>query len=439
MSAGPPRTDHFVAGPEMEFGRRRARLRRLGLVTGWVSLALAVLVAGVGFAAVQRVEGNITRVDVPMLSDGADGEPLNILVVGSDSREGLTRQEMGELTLGTSADQIDGQRSDTVLLVQVLPGDQGVNVVSFPRDLAVVFGGERLKLTEAFFGGPDQLVDVVQQNFGIPINHYVEVSVLGFVRTVEALGSVEICLDEPLRDRKSGADLSAGCQDLDPRQALAFVRSRSGARGDFERIARQQEFLKATLRELVQAELFLDVPRLLAVVEQVASNVTTDQGLGIGRMQGLAQRLAGVVAEGLPPMVVVPSYVQDLDGRSFVVPYRPGAQALFDAIEAGEPLADRGSAEDRPNVDVRIWTGGRGLATDLVSSTLFWSGFKPKGFTTGAVDAEGTTTVFFLPGQEREAGWVAATLGAPMRAMPASIEVPPGTQVVVAVGDDAAA
>ncbi len=427
-------------GWQAEFvgGRPRRRLRLAGLVLGWGSLLVGLVLGGVGFAAVQRLEGNITRVDVPMLIEAEDGRPMNILVVGSDSREGLTNQEMAELTLGSSADQIDGQRSDTVLLVQILPGDGGVNVVSFPRDLPVVLDGRRLKLTEAFFGGPDQLVDVVQQNFGIPVHHYVEVSVLGFIQTVEALGSVEICLDEPLVDPKSGANFQAGCQDMNPGQALAFVRSRRGPRGDFDRIARQQTFLKATLRELVKAELFVDVPRLLAVVEQVASNVTTDQGLGIGRMQSLAQRIAGVVEDDLP-MTVVPSYVQTIDRKSFVIPYRPGAKALFDAIEAGEKLASRGTPEERAAAVVRIWSGGRGVNTDLVSSTLFWTGFQPRLAGSGAIDAEAVTTVFFLPGQRAAGEIVAATLGAPLRALPTDITVEPGTQVIVAVGEDATA
>ncbi len=429
-----------TGGWQAEFvgGRPRRRLRLVGLVLGWGSLLIALLVGGVGFAAVQRVEGNITRVDVPMLMEAEDGRPMNILVVGSDSREGLTDQQMAELTLGSSADDIGGQRSDTVLLVQILPDDGGVNIVSFPRDLPVVLKGRRLKLTEAFFGGPDQLVDVIQQNFGIPVHHYVEVSVLGFIQTVEALGSVEICLDEGLKDPKSGANFSAGCQDMNPGQALAFVRSRRGSRGDFDRIGRQQQFLKATVKELVKAELFIDVPRLLAVVEQVASNVTTDQGLGIQRMQTLAQRMAAVVDDDLP-MTVVPSYVQTIDRKSFVVPYRPGAKALFDAIEAGELLAPRGTPEERDAAVVRLWSGGRGANTELVSSTLFWTGFRPQGAGRGAIDAEAVTTVFFLPGQRAVGEMVAATLGAPLRALPTDITVEPGTQVIVAVGDDATA
>lgn len=425
-------------GPERRGGRPRRWLRLGGIVVGWGSLVAIVAVLSLAFAALRSVEANITRLDLPELALPAEGGPLNLLVVGSDSREGLTREQLGDLVLGDASDDVGGQRSDTIVLVSILPDNAGVNIVSFPRDLPVVLNGKRYKLTETFFGGPQALVQVLHENFGIPIHHYLEVSVLGFIKTVEALGSVEICLDEPLIDNKSGADFrEAGCYDMSPRDALTFVRSRKGSRGDFQRIERQQQFLKSTIKELVDTRLLFDVPKLLDVVEKAASNVTTDDGLRVGQLQALANQLRGF-ADGNVPMTTMPAYIQDIEGKSFVVPYAPGAKSLLDAIEAGELLASRGLPEERAEVELVVWSGGRLQGTDRAVSTLFFSGFHPTTKGRGAIDAEGVTTVFFLPGQEAAARWVAATLGAPLRPMPADIEVPPGTQAVVAVGDDAA-
>lgn len=424
-------------GPERRGGRPRQWLRWGGLAVGWGSIVALVAVVALAFTTLRSVEQNITRVDLPELELPEDGGPLNLLVVGSDSREGLTDEQVRSLVLGTSADEVTGQRSDTVVLVSILPDEAGVNIVSFPRDLPVIYEGRRLKLTETFFDGPQAVVDVINENFGLPVHHYLEVSVLGFLTTVEALGSVEICLDEPLVDPASGANFpEVGCYDMGPGQALTYVRSRQGSRGDFQRIERQQTFLKATLRELVDTRLLFDVPKLLDVVEQAASNVTTDEGLRISQIQALANQLRGF-AEGNVPMTTVPSYIQTIDGKSFVVPYGPGARALFETIETGGRLASRGSLEERDATQMILWTGGRGQAADRVSSTLFFSGFRPAIDGRGPLDAGATTTVLYTAGNETLAGHVGATLGAPVRTLPSDIPVPPGTQVIVAVGDDA--
>lgn len=424
-------------GPERRGGRPRQWLRWSGFVVGYGSLVAIVAVLGLAFATLRSVEANITRLDLPELELPAEGGPLNLLVVGSDSREGLTREQIGNLVLGDANDDVGGQRSDTVVLVSILPDNAGVNIVSFPRDLPVIYKGKRYKLTETFFDGPQAVVDVINENFGLPVHHYLEVSVLGFINTVEALGSVEICMDEALVDNKSGANFpEAGCYDMTPRDALTYVRSRKGSRGDFQRIERQQQFLKATLKELVDTKLLFDVPKLLDVVEKAASNVTTDDGLRVRELQALANQLRGF-ADGNVPMTTVPAYIQNIDGKSFVIPYAPGARALFDTIESGGLLASRGTPEERDAVELVVWTGGRLQSADRAVSTLFFSGFHPALKGRGAIDAEGTTTVFFLPGQETAARWVAATLGAPLRPLPADIEVPAGTQAVVAVGDDA--
>jgi LCP family protein required for cell wall assembly len=420
-------------GPLVRGGQRFGRLRRAAMSLGVLAVVGAMGLGGTGLALYRTADAGLTRIPVSALEGQERGQALNVLVVGSDSRDGLTRQEELELKLGT----FEGQRSDTVILASVTPDHQGVSLVSFPRDLMVLDEvGDPHKLTETFSEGPDHVVDIVSHNFGIPVHHYAEVSILGFMGVVETLGSVEICLEEPLRDRKSGAAFEAGCHDMDPKEALSYVRSRRGARGDFERIERQQIFLKAMLKEMVSSRTLVDLPRLFAVVERVADNVTTDSGLGPTTMRSLAEELRGLATGGIP-MVVVPGYTKTIGGKSYVVAYRPGAEALFAAVRDGRVLEPRGNREERADTRVALWTGGRVQGTEIVAATLNYTGFNAAAVGPGEVDAGITTRVYIVPGFEEEARWVGATLGAPVQSLPVGVDAPDEATVVVAVGEDA--
>lgn len=420
-------------GPVAVGGRRLPWLRPLLATVATVMIATLVAVGSLGFLLYRKAEAGLTRVPVHALSSQEPGTALNVVVAGSDAREGLSAAERRQLSLGS----FDGQRSDTVLLVSITPDRSSVSVLSFPRDLIVYDRGKRYKLTETFFGGPDALIDVMEENFDLTVNHYIEVSITGFLGVVDALGSVEICLDEPLRDHRSGADFDAGCQRMGPEEALAYVRSRKGTRGDFERMERQQTFLKAMLSELVSARLLTDVPRLLNVVEDVSRTVATDQGLSVGKMRTLAEELRGL-ADGSVPMTFVPGFTRKLeDGKDYVIPYKPGAEALFQHIRDGEPIPPRGSAEQRAETAVALWSAGEVGAAGIVEGTLIWAGFQAAGAGQGPLALQAGTRVYALPGREQQAAWVAATLGVEAVPLPASLTAPEGASVVVAVGTDA--
>jgi hypothetical protein len=282
-------------------------------------------------------------------------------------------------------------------------------------------------------------VAVIQQNFGLPINHYAEISLGGFIGAVETLGGVELCLDAPLVDRKSGADFEAGCHDMSPDEALSFVRSRSGSFGDYERIARQQQFLRATLREMIDAQVLTDVPRLFRLVEGVASHVTTDEGLGVAEMRAVAQEMRRVIADGVP-MSTVPAFPRTIDNQDFMVAYRPGAEAMFERLREGVPLLDSGDRGDREQAPVALYYGADIPAAENVGSVLRFVGFPviAAGAASEVLDAGTTTTIYQLPGHEQQAEWVASFLGVPIRELPSTVTAPEGAQVMVAVGDDAA-
>ncbi|MDX1510883.1 MAG: LCP family protein [Nitriliruptorales bacterium] len=407
--------------------------RRFLLLFAAVGIGLLVAGGTTALLLFQQFQRNLTRVEVTGLSESVTGAPLHVLVAGSDARDGMTPADVQRLNLG----RFGGERSDTVMLVTVTADRKGVNVVSFPRDLRVDDDGTIRKLTETFaFGGPDNLVQTVRDNFGIEVNHYAQIGILGFVNAVDTLGSVEICLEENLFDRKSGASFAAGCHDMDGAAALSYVRSRSGAGSDFSRIDRQQNFLRSVLRELVTRQVLLDVPKLFQLVEDLASQVTTDDSLGLNEMLRLAEQLRGL-ANGEVPMTNVPGYVQTVDGKSFVIAYGPGTRSLFSQLQRGELLAPRGSRTERNEVNVATWSGGHAEGRRIVISTLQWAGYNVSSAGEGPFDIGETTTVFIVPGHEREAEWVGAMLGAPVQRLPVNATPPAGAEVVVAVGLDA--
>ena len=423
-------------GPVTTGGAGRRWPWRLGAALLACGVAAAAALASVGTQAVQAAQDNIEVIAMTGLDDVEEGRPLHVLIVGSDARGGLTDEQLQELTLGS----FTGQRSDTVILASVSADRSVVSFVSMPRDLLVSDSdGGIAKLTETYGDGRDALVRVVREDLGFPVNHYVEVSIEGFMSTVEVVGGVRMCLDEPLVDTKSGADFAAGCQEFTPEEALAFVRSRQGELGDIDRIDRQQQFLRAMLARIIDLRLLFDPARLVTVAEEVSSQVTTDDQLSVGRMVGLAQDLQSALGDGIG-MVTVPGYTQSLDdggvSKSFIVPYGPGLAALQEAVRDGQELASRGTSEQRAETTVGLWTAGLPGAA-VVESTLLWGGFTPEVLGTGDLDVGATTTVVALPGKQEQAGWVAAHLGAPVVEVPTGAELPDGVDVLVVTGEDA--
>jgi LCP family protein required for cell wall assembly len=429
--------------PIVEAGRRTHPFLRVLGVLGVLALVATTAVATTGVLLVQRAEASLTRVPVAQLDEVDDEETgvptaRSFLVVGSDAREGLSPDDLSELTLGAPG-TFDGQRADTMIYVSVSADRETISLVSLPRDLLVRDHRDRpAKLTDTFAGGPDALIEVVQSNFGLPVNHYASISLNGFIEVVRTLGGVEICLEEPLVDPKSGADFEAGCQQMGPQDSLAYVRSRRGPRSDFERIDRQQRFIQSVVGDLVSARRLADPVQLFQLVDDVASNVETDEALTLNEMRRHADEARRVVSDGFP-MTTVPAYNQRIDNLEFMIAYGPGARALFDDLREGRPIAERGSRSERGETLIAIWSGGRGEASSIVTRTLSFAGYVPGGAGSGpeGTDAGGTTVVYEVPGKTEQAAWVAATLGAEVRSLPPGVDAPQDADVVVAVGDDA--
>jgi LCP family protein required for cell wall assembly len=217
-----------------------------------------------------------------------DGTAQNILLVGNDDRSGASPSELVAMHTG---DDGGGVLTDTVMVLHV-PADGSKAVgISLPRDSWVQIPGFGMnKLNAAYSlgtlngggaaGGAQLLIKTVQDITGLHIDHYVAVSMLGFLRIAKALGPINVCLNQATSDPYSGTNLPAGVSTLNATQALAFVRQRHNLkRGDIDRQVRQQYFLSTELHKLTSAGVLLNPLKVNSVVGKVSSSLTMDPGL----------------------------------------------------------------------------------------------------------------------------------------------------------------
>jgi LCP family protein required for cell wall assembly len=381
------RLDDGQFGPLLRGGRVRkggVDWRRLGLLAvaclGIFSLTVTVSAGAIILYGAQSIE----RLDLPDLvapgdTDG-DGEidmeeitdVLNVLLVGSDSRDGLSDEQL--LALGTEPEA--GLRTDTIMLLQLDPRRDSVAVLSFPRDLLVTrCDGTRGRINAAVgigestgVGGATCLIRTVTDFTGIPINHFIQVDFAGFIDMVDALGGVTLYLDEPIRDVYAGADFPAGCITMTGTDALSFVRVRR-IDSDFGRIARQQRFIREVVNEAASVGTLVNVPKLLSLVDAGARAVEADRQLSLNQMRRIAFSLRGIDAGALDTRTV-PATPRTINGAAFVVADEEPAEALFAAFRDANVIpAELGTEEpqavslaDVPALTVLNGVGVAGLA-----------------------------------------------------------------------------
>lgn len=204
--------------------------------------------------------------------------PVNLLVVGSDSR--ISAGEPAEWSFGA-------QRTDAIMLVH-LPGDrQAAHVVSIPRDSWVPIPGHRdAKINAAFsWGGPPLLIATVEQLTGVLVDHFVVTDFESFRAMTDALGGVEIVISDDWHDSRLGP-FPAGAHLLSGDEALSFVRTRRGLPGgDFDRVQRHQSWMRAILKSVAQNP--SDITRVATFLDTISQSIAADDGLTMGRMREL--------------------------------------------------------------------------------------------------------------------------------------------------------
>lgn len=271
-----------------------------------VALGLLVTLACVGAAgAVGYVYVRVSAIErfselEQAIIEAAPTEPLNIMIVGSDSRENL---EDGDPPAGQG---VADERADTIIVARVEPASDQIELLSFPRDLMVDIAGSdrRDRINAAYGEGRSVLIDTIGENFGIEVNHYVEVDFVGFERLVDAIGGVPVEFDTEYRDRGSFLpEIGPGCITLNGRDALSFARARAlefrdedgdwqtDQTGDLGRITRQQLLVQLALGQ-VQRLGIGDALTLNRLLDVAVDSVGVDPGFSIDEMRGLATRFA---------------------------------------------------------------------------------------------------------------------------------------------------
>lgn len=329
--------------------------RSVRILTG---ISIAILsVSAVSALAFTTVTASIEKIDA---FAGLDKRPkkkssaVNYLIVGSDTREGLTRAEQKELRVG-SVKTAAGKRSDTMLLIHISKSRDKAVLVSIPRDSFALIPahtnaqGKNIpasysKINSSFnWGGATLLIETIEQMTDLKIDHYVEINFVGFARMVNSLGGIEVCTKKDIDDPKSHLVLPAGVHTLNGIEALKYVRTREfDGLGDIGRMQRQQAFISSVVKKATSMGVLLNPITMTNFINSALDAVTTDEGLNSSEMIALAKQLKSLSASNVRTLTVP---LKDLNYYANGVT----AAVLWDPVLAPE-LWDR-LREDRAVVD----------------------------------------------------------------------------------------
>jgi LCP family protein required for cell wall assembly len=304
------------------WGQPGRRKRRIALIAAAVVVILIAALAGSYF----WLDGKLNRsVTLPAFNGQSAG--TNWLIVGSDTRQGLTRQQIDALHVGS----IGASGSDSLMLLHM--GGPKPVLISIPRDSYVPIPGNGMnKINAALaFGGPALLVQTVEQVTGLRIDHYMGIGFGGLVSVVNTVGGVRVCLPTALHDSYSGVNLSAGCHNLNGTQALAFVRDRhSFATSDLQRIEDQRAFLKALLSKATSPGVYLNPFSALPFASTAAGSIAVDKGTSLYALVQAAMALRNPQTGTVP--IANPAYFTPNAGEA-VQWNQSEALALFKALQ----------------------------------------------------------------------------------------------------------
>ncbi|GAA4804503.1 LCP family protein [Streptomyces ziwulingensis] len=417
-------------GPPARRGKPRWAVR---VVTGLSVVVLAS--AGIGHAVLSGLDSDIARVDAfkDMKNRPRGGHGMNVLLVGTDGRDRISRAERDRYRLGGAPCHC----TDTMMMVHISADRERASVISLPRDSFAVtpahtdrttgkrHGGHPLKLNAAYAeGGPQLTVRTVESMTRVKIDHYLEVDFTSFMRTVDVLGGVEICTAQPLKDRYTGLDLPAGTHELKGGQALQYVRSRhlDGA-SDLSRMKRQQRFMAALIDRATSSGILLNPMKFRDVTRAVLGSVRADRGFGTQELLALGRAMR-TFSPSSSEFTTVPiaKMGHAVKGVGSTLKWDAAAsERLFAAVREDRPLAagrpPRGTPAEPVPVDPRqirvqvengTATAGLGRRVDRALRGL---GFRTTGMPSNAaaLSAE-RTVVVHDPRWDRSAKSLAAAL-----------------------------
>jgi polyisoprenyl-teichoic acid--peptidoglycan teichoic acid transferase len=297
--------------------RPKRRWPRRLLIGANITLILALVAAGIGYGYLHYRLGQIKKFDVAGETAVGGGQPMTILVAGSDSRAGESSSAASHFG---SSSLVGGQRSDVILLIRINPATSSASMLSIPRDTAVTLAGtsHTQKINVAFDGGPSQLVQTITDTFGIQINHVVQVTFTGVMDVDDAVGGVCMNFPYPARDgspsgygSESGLNIpTAGQHVLSGDQALALLRSRyyqyykdgywhAEGTADIGRIIRQHTFLRALASKALH-EAISNPLKANSLAGDAVHDVTVDSSFSSNSILGLVTEMRSLHPSSIP-------------------------------------------------------------------------------------------------------------------------------------------
>lgn len=318
-----------------------------------------VLVSAISWLGLGKVSGAIDRIDAFQGLNSRPDKPskaLNYLLVGSDTREGLSKEQMRLLRVG-STKTAAGARSDTMLLVHISKSRDKATIISIPRDSLVtipehvsslnkekIVPAAKGKINSAFaWGGAPLLIETIENETGVRIDHYIEIGFAGFAGMVDALGGIEVCTKKDIDDPKSHLVLAAGVHTLSGVEALKYVRTRDfDGMGDLGRMQRQQQFMSAVLRKVTSTGVLLNPIKLVNFFNAAIKTVTTDSELNQSDLLTLAKQMKNLSASNVRTLTIPLSNVNArVPGLGSVVTWDSElASDLFNRLREDLPLTD---------------------------------------------------------------------------------------------------
>ena len=445
--------------PRARHAARTRPVKRVLTALGVTIALLAVTGTASAFVAYYRLNNNITAQDLSeILGDDRpekvaekadDREAQNILLMGSDKRS------------GRNALNVEGERSDTTILLHLAADRESAVLVSIPRDSVVdipecqredgtVLPARDAQMFNSAFseGGAACTIRTVEALTDIRIDHHVVIDFGGFKDMVNALGGVKVCVPYDVTDSKSHLNLTAGTHTVKGQQALAYVRTRHGLGNgsDLSRIDRQQAFLGSMVKKVRSTGLLLRPDRLYNFLAAATNSITTDPGLAsLNELRKLAQDVKGLDTKNVT-FVTVPNEPYDLDANR--VQWKDSADQLWRSLRFDQPLPGKEpkpsssaspSASGPPlvtppeNVHVQVLNGS-GIAGEAsrVAKELTAAGFNVDSVGNADRSDYPTTTVLHDPAYD-ESG---RTLGAAIAGSTVTEDISLGSTLVVVVGAD---
>ena len=308
--------------------RRNWFLRTVGLIVLLFVLML-IAVPLYAWSRIDKIEA------MPTGQRPAETPGTTYLMVGSDAREDLSRAERARLHTGGDAGP---PRTDSIMLMHV-PKSGPTVLISIPRDSAVNIPGVdgRQKINAAFNKGPALLIQTIENNTGLRIDHYVEVGFGGFASVIDSVGGINMCLPKAMKDKDAHIDLAAGCQELDGVNALGYVRSRKAdGKNDFGRTERQRQMVGAVAKKAASPSTFLNPVRYFNVATKGVDALTVDQDMSLFDFVRFARGMQAISGSGGVALSVPTSddnYGLCCNRGSAVKWDTAKAKALFDAIK----------------------------------------------------------------------------------------------------------